>query len=63
MIIWVYKLGNDQGYLPGDQTIKNVGYNQGYILGSFWSTDGDTIWNSYLGSIWSIYWVSFLGSN
>ena len=58
MIIGVFKLGNDQGYLSGDQTITNLGYNQGGILGSFWSTNWDTIWDSYLGSIWSTSWVS-----
>ena len=52
MIIQVYKLGINQGYLPGDQKIKNLGYNQGGILGSFWSTNWDTFWDTYLGLIW-----------
>ena len=58
VIIGVFKLGNDQGYLSGDHKITNLGYNQGGILGSFWSTNWDTIWDSYLGSIRSTSWVS-----
>ena len=53
MIIRVFNLGNNQGYLHGDPKITKVGYNQGGILGSFWSTTGDTILDLYMGSIWS----------
>ena len=58
MVFGVFKLGNDIRYLPRDQTIKNLGYNEGGTLGSFWSTNWDTIWDSYLGTIWSTSWVS-----
>ena len=53
MVIGVFNLGFQLGYLHGDQKITKVGYNQGGIMGSYWCSTWGMIWGSYLGSIWS----------